>query len=106
MSEFRLSWKSSRQSERQVLSAAIELFSDHPHLLRFTFDQNEAKLRADPEALLQQAQSLSSGELLLVKLAMDLWNGSGEVRILELINGLDAHNFNRALGAIKSLGPQ
>jgi hypothetical protein len=49
--------------------------------------------------LLVEAESMSSGESLLVRIAYDLWHASGDVALWELPRGLDRTSFRRVVEA-------
>lgn len=99
-----MNWKNMTISEKQFHLAVNKLFANCD-LLSFVFSAEHPRLRAEPEVILNEARGLSSGERLLVRLALDLWNDSGSVRIQELISRLDAMNFENAISAIRALGP-
>lgn len=43
--------------------------------------------------MLKQTAGLSSGEILLIKIALDIWSGSGHAYVWEIIEVLDKDNF-------------
>jgi hypothetical protein len=54
----------------------------------------------DWAGLLTEADTMSSGERLLVRLAYDLWEGTGLVGLRELPRRLGAGNFDRVIDAL------
>lgn len=98
-------WESASDTEARVFKAISLFLGQFPHLMSFLFDPQEPKLRGTPDALLAQARGLSSGELILIKLTLDLWSEQGHLRVLELFS-LDADIFMQVLEAVKSLGPR
>jgi hypothetical protein len=54
----------------------------------------------DWTALLGEAETMSGGEQLLVRIAHDLWENEGGVRLCELTRRLDVSNFQRVLEAL------
>lgn len=83
-----------------------KLFAAHENLLPFLFYTEAATLRHYPDVLMTQAKCLSSGEFVLIRLALDIWNDSGGVRISELLNRLDSTNFQNAMSALRYVGPK
>lgn len=80
----------------QRLYWAIEQVVGESRLLEFLFDSSRPKLRQPADELLKAARGLSSGEYLLVKLALDLWCEQGQMTLTELLE-LEEPVFCRAL---------
>jgi hypothetical protein len=99
-----IKWESVGKTELKLLEAIRILFSQHPYLLEFLFDPLEPKLRLAPEELLEDGYGLSSGEDVLVRVGMDIWSGSGDARIWELMEILDDQNMKNVLLALEYLG--
>ena len=55
----------------------------------------------DWPALLIEAESMSSGQRLLVHAAHELWDAQGVVGIWELARGLDRTSFDRVVTALR-----
>ena len=51
----------------------------------------------DFDGLHREAATMSGGEGLLVRIAGDLWNAGGDVRLSEVVRCLDRTNFERVL---------
>jgi hypothetical protein len=51
--------------------------------------------------ILAETATMSGGETILVRVAFDLWEAEGTVRIWELPKQLDTQNFNRVLEALE-----
>ena len=99
-------WPRATKTDDRLLSIIGHLCSQHLYLLDLLFDPNEPRLRRAPEELLEESVNLSSGEDLLVRVALDLWSGSGNARIWELVEVLDGGNFINVLKALFELGPK
>jgi ABC-type uncharacterized transport system ATPase subunit len=54
----------------------------------------------DWHGLITEAQSMSGGEQVLVRIAYDLWEANGVVGVWEIARGLDSHNFKRVIEAL------
>jgi hypothetical protein len=101
-----LNWEKASVGENELRIAMTKLFAQHPQLLPLLFYTAEAKLRHYPDVLLREARCLSSGEFILIQLALDIWNDSGGTRIYDLLNRLDTANFQNAMMALRYVGPK
>jgi hypothetical protein len=99
-------WPGATESDGRLLSIIGHLCSRHLYLLDFLFDPDEPKLRRSACELLEEAAVMSSGEDLLVRVALDLWSGSGNAHVWELFEILDEGNFINVLRALMELGPK
>lgn len=95
-------WQSADSDEIQLYEAVAKLFVRHQHLLNGIFDKTKPKLSAEPADLLMHYQCVSSGEYLMVKVALDIWCSSGGARVSDLLDTLDVHNFCDVLTALSS----
>lgn len=102
----KFTWPTNKVTENVLLQAMRSLFSQNPDLLPFIFDRTEPQLRRSPGALIEEAVGFSSGERLLVRIALDLWNQSGAVGLWEIIERLDSPAFNNVILTMKILGPK
>ena len=84
----------SLRSEKSFQSIEL-LLSKHPKILAELFDSHQARLKASADLILDQCRGFSSGEILLLRICLDLWNGSGNVKLCEIWNTLDSDNFER-----------
>jgi hypothetical protein len=55
----------------------------------------------DWPGLLEEAETMSGGEALLVRIAHELWHARKDVGLWELPRRLDAHAFERVLEALR-----
>ncbi len=76
------------------------LLKNTPWLLEFLFNYKKVKLRCEPDIIIKKIKSYSHNELILTKAALDLWNGSGNLNIGELLSILD---YDNTLNFIHSL---
>ena len=51
----------------------------------------------DFDGLYEQAATMSGGEKLLVRIAADLWNAGGDVKLSDVVRRLDWANFERVV---------
>lgn len=79
------------------------LFRYHPKLLAFLFDPDRARLRQQAEWLMEEAGGFSSGEQMLIRIALNLWNGHGTVTLWDVIETLDQRNYHQVLLGLQHL---
>jgi hypothetical protein len=93
-------WSVAGAGEKRQFEAIRILMAGSPQLVEFLFDPGLPRLRQSPEQIVRNARGLSSGEYILVKLAVDIWCEQGQLLVSQLFE-LDSDNFNRALRALK-----
>ena len=79
------------------LRAVSLLLANDSMLLDFLFDPSRRHLAAAPADLLFEAGVLSSGQQVLVRLALDIWDGSGGSHVIDIIHRLDPIRFEAFL---------
>ena len=85
-----LKWKYYDKAEMDLLLSIKEMFGyRYKHLLKFLFHLREPILIDDSVKILKEANVLSSGEQILLQLALDIWDGSGNCKIKDLFKTLD-----------------
>jgi hypothetical protein len=92
-------WPQADPIDLEILNKVKTLLTGHEHLLELIFHSARAELSDSAENIKGQAAHLSSGEYLLLLLAMDLWNGSGEVLFKNVFEALDYPHLERAIRA-------
>jgi hypothetical protein len=100
-----LNWKSPGGHCLVMQEVLNLIFLKHPQLLHFLFDRHEPCLRQDAETLLYDAGVFSSGEKILVQVALDLWCGQGEARLWDIVERLDSGNYHNLLAGLRHLRP-
>lgn len=66
----------------------------------FVSSQHETGFPLDWDGLVEASGSWSSGERLMVRAALDLWNGAEPVGLRELVGVLDPPNLQRVLEGV------
>ncbi len=79
------------------------LFGSDERLLYFLFHHKKTELREPPEDLIKEARSLSCGEQLLIRAAIDIWCGQGNAKLADLLSSLDDTNLLRLLMAMAKI---
>lgn len=90
-------WKNADPSDLKLLESISILLSKHPKLLDYIFCSTDPRLRASASEIKTDANSLSAGKNLLVRLALDIWSGEGEINFNEIYQTLDNENFTNLL---------
>jgi hypothetical protein len=99
-------WTEATPSDKALFVIISRLLNKHPKLLPFIFHPKEPILGQSPEILIQQARAFSSGELLLVRLAIDIWSQDSSVGFMEVVWNLDPENFENTLAVLRMLRPE
>lgn len=86
-------WPDAKDSDLQMYESISRVFLGREHLLEQFFEPTRPKIRFVPEVMLKRFSGCSSGEYLLIKIALDLWCGAGEARVWELVEVLDPSTF-------------
>ncbi len=79
-----------------------ELFRADDRLLEFVFNPVKAELRTSAQNLIKEGRSLSSGEQLLIRVALDIWSGEGHATVGDLLTVIDYSRFEDVIWAMKS----
>lgn len=84
-----LDWKDASLHELRLSNVYGKLFRNHHKLLEMLFELKIARLRKPPEDLLEEIDVYSSGERILIQVALDLWDGSGKAYFWDILYRLD-----------------
>ena len=96
-------WSELDRLDKVKLEAIQILLCHHSKLFLFLFDPLNYCLNTSPDVLLEKATCFSSGEYILIQMALDIWSSSGYAHIYELLLHLDYKNFCRAIEAFHLL---
>ena len=98
-------WKKATKVEVKLLRARAIIFRDDTYLFLVLFDADEPVLSDTIEQLLEfSAETFSAKQDILFRVAMDVWSGSGEARIWEVLEYLDDKRLGNVLEALRFLG--
>ncbi len=84
------------------LQIIVEMFQADDRLLEFVFNPVKAELRTCPQTLTEESRCLSSGEQILIRVALDIWSAEGSATVGELLTALDYPRFEDVIRAMKS----
>jgi hypothetical protein len=90
-----------QKTERQTVVSILQVFSRHDSLVDFFFEKTtKKKIRFRPDEMRLRIKNMPSNEQLLIRIALDIWSGSGNVKVWELLEVLDGENFAVAMNAL------
>lgn len=95
-----MKWINSTHSDGRRALRICQMVEQNPKLAPWIFHPTKPELRADPDVLLTEG-GLSSGERVLVRVALDLWSDAGATPLMDLAR-LDPDNLNRVFEALTS----
>ncbi len=88
-------------NNKSVTNIAIEtLLESRPGLLCFLFYKDHLRLQAPADKIISESGGLSSGEQILITIALDLWCASGKTNIYDILTTLDDRNFMNFIKAM------
>lgn len=98
-------WQNPTPEEGKLLKALLVLFRKDPQLLCFLLDRKKPRLRNSIEKLLELSEEcFTCQQDVLFRIGMDMWSGSGDTRVWELIEFLGFDRLKLVLEAIEYLG--
>ena len=98
-----INWVNAEEDEIQLLNAIKSLLENHPKLLTFLFHPLIPRLNDTPEQLLDSALVFSTGECILVQIAIELWDGRPIVKFADIYSYLDNNTYFKLLKIINTL---
>lgn len=93
-------WVRARDSEKRYYDAIARVFGCHPYLLKGFFEEDKARLSQEPEKILQRSEGFADSEIVLIKVALDIWSGSGNAPVWQVLEVLDGDNFRNVIHAL------
>lgn len=85
------------------LEAISLLLANDSYLLDYLLDNNRVGLVASEDDLIRMSGGYSSGQKLLIRMAMDIWSLSGDSQLSEILYRLDDVRFEAFLLAMHRL---
>ena len=94
-------WKNSTQGDSRLFKSISILFENsNQHIPLSLFSKTGPKLIDTPENILKDYNGICSSDYILVKVALDIWSGSGNVYLWEILESLDLDNIKLIIKAI------
>ena len=92
-----MNWKDACNSDRRLFELIHVMMGENTKLSSFLFHPERSSLSSEPKELLRMMKGFSSGEQVLLRVGMDLWNGSGGAQVGDVISRLDGGSFRRVI---------
>lgn len=99
-------WKDADPSAKQLFQAIATIFERDERLMSFFFEKERPRMRMRAGLLREEAWRLSEEEQLLIRVALDIWSGSGHVQIWELLEEWDQAQWETFAAAMRELPPR
>lgn len=80
-----------------------DLFTDFPDMVDWLFKTDKPEIFDEPEVVLAKAGALSSGQQILVQMALAIWCWHDGPKIVDVCRRLDGKNFKAVLEAMCQL---
>jgi len=91
------SWKNARKYDQRVYAGICKVFRNHEHLLEVLFEKAQARLCSSPDRMIAKIENYPDGEIVLIKVALDMWSGSGNVFVWQILETLDRSTFTNVI---------
>ncbi len=88
------------KNEQITVNAIRKLFSNTTYLFDFFLDDDHSRIRFRPDKMRWEIQDLFNDEQILIRVGLDIWSGSGDARVWELLEFLNDDDFEAAIGAL------
>ncbi|MBK8202984.1 MAG: hypothetical protein IPK68_11895 [Bdellovibrionales bacterium] len=96
-------WQSATDPDRFTHEVIAVIFRNHPKLLEFYFEDRRPRIRFQAMEMRRHAACFSSGEKQWIRVALDVWSGSGNSKVWQLLETLDSGNLGNVLEALGKL---
>lgn len=90
-------WKEATDHEIDLFNAISILFWKKEKLIYHMFDLSAPTLASSPDEIKFESGIFSKSEQLLIRIALDIWDGCGGINFNELYQELDDKNFQKIL---------
>lgn len=90
-------WRNASEGDKILLNALSLLYSRNENLLHQILNPDMPRLIASSEEIKYHSGALSSGEQLLVRIGLDIWDGSGGINFCDIYQNLDDGNFQNTI---------
>lgn len=98
-----LQWEGATNYEQRQYLAIAQIFHKNFKLLEFFFSPTRPQLSRPPGQILKYSGVFSSGEQVLVKVALDIWDGSGSTKLMDIFSKLETSQSANILKILMNL---
>lgn len=95
-----LNWKNAQAGCIGRFRIIEKLLREHPELVTWLFKDDAPEMFASAEVVKARAGAFSSGQLIMIKLALDIWFNGTHSNVFDIARRLDGENFVAAMEAI------
>ena len=95
-----INWKHASKDDLKRLKAIKIILDEHEKLLDFLFHPAKACLASSPESLKEKMRCFSSGEQVLLLIAMDVWGTYGGIHFDDLYTSLSDKSLKNCIKAL------
>jgi hypothetical protein len=92
-------WVDADESDLARLNCILIVLESFPEILKFMFSREKANLTMSSDEIIKNSKTFSEGEQLLIRVALDFWDGSGNPHYNSLIHNLSDTNFENVIKA-------
>ncbi|MBK7845737.1 MAG: hypothetical protein IPJ71_19040 [Bdellovibrionales bacterium] len=96
-------WQSATDSNRFIYEVIGVIFCNHPNLLEFFFEGRCPRIRFQAMEVHRHAACFPSDEKQLIRVSLDVWSGSGNAKVWQLLETVDSGNLGNVLEALGKL---
>ena len=96
-----INWKNAHEEDLLRLEAIKILFGRETRLLDFLFHPDKPRLSASLDLIKSDMRCFSSGEQVLINIALDIWSSDGGIHFDDLYATLDYRTFRRCMKALR-----
>lgn len=94
-------WSDSKEIPLRHYDAITHVLQHHDNLLRGLFDTCPPRLNGNARALLAHyKRCLPNQEYILIRVALDIWDSSGNAKIGHILDQLDARSFLNVINGL------
>lgn len=97
-----IKWRGDDERGFALYRAIVILLEGNQELTQFLFDPEKPRLRRRAGILRDDAWKFSEEDQLRIRVALDLWSGSGHVHLWELVELWNKSDWSRFTAAILS----
>lgn len=95
------SWLNASENDFKTFESISTVFLNHKNLLDYFFEKKNPRIRLSSKKMIEIAQELfTDEEIILIKVALDLWSGSGNAHVWEIVEMLDKYDFINVINGI------
>lgn len=98
-----IEWKGASEGDLRLLKAIKIVMEGHEKLINFMFHPEKARLVTSSDIILKHAACFSTGEVILIKIVLDIWDNSGKALLKEMFETLDYKKINQISQVMASL---